>query len=163
SGDGGARRLIADRLRRGSRAASGAARRQPRGDPRDIGRGRAGTPLGRERGDGGDQDRPTFRQASPRPHRARAARPIGLYRAREPAEPADRTAGAGGSGQRPLFRDSADFAQGVEAMTGELPAGAAIIVLGASGAALGQRVRELLPGAQPYGPRGLASNWDETS
>ena len=47
-------------------------------------------------------------------------------------------------------------------MTGELPAGAAIIVLGASGAALGQRVRELLPGAQLYGPRGLPGDWDET-
>ena len=47
-------------------------------------------------------------------------------------------------------------------MTGELPAGIAIIVLGPSGAALGRRVRDLLPGARLYGPRELAGDWDET-
>jgi cobalt-precorrin 5A hydrolase/precorrin-3B C17-methyltransferase len=47
-------------------------------------------------------------------------------------------------------------------MTGELPTGAAIIVLGPSGAALGRSVRDLLPGARLYGPRGLPGDWDET-
>jgi cobalt-precorrin 5A hydrolase/precorrin-3B C17-methyltransferase len=47
-------------------------------------------------------------------------------------------------------------------MTGELPVGAAIIVLGPSGAELGRRVRDLLPGARLYGPRGLVGDWDET-
>jgi cobalt-precorrin 5A hydrolase/precorrin-3B C17-methyltransferase len=47
-------------------------------------------------------------------------------------------------------------------MTGELPGGAAIIVLGASGAALGRRVRDLLAGARLYGPRASPGDWDET-
>ena len=47
-------------------------------------------------------------------------------------------------------------------MTTELPAGAAIIVLGPSGAALGRRVRDLLPGSRLYGPRASPGDWDET-
>ena len=47
-------------------------------------------------------------------------------------------------------------------MTGELPAGAAVIVLGPSGAELGRRVRDLLPGARLYGPRASPGDWDET-
>jgi len=47
-------------------------------------------------------------------------------------------------------------------MTDKLPAGAAIIVLGPSSAALGRRVRDLLPGVRLYGPRGLPGDWDET-
>src|SRR4051794_24948954 len=43
----------------------------------------------------------------------------------------------------------------------ELPRGAAVIVLGASGAVLGRRVRDLLPGARLHAPRGLAGDWDE--
>src|SRR3954468_17781174 len=43
----------------------------------------------------------------------------------------------------------------------ELPKGAAVVVLGASGAALGRRVRDLLPEARLHGPRGLARDWDE--
>src|SRR3954463_8610317 len=43
----------------------------------------------------------------------------------------------------------------------ELPKGAAVVVLGASGAALGRRVRDLLPEARLHGPRGLAGDWDE--
>jgi cobalt-precorrin 5A hydrolase/precorrin-3B C17-methyltransferase len=54
------------------------------------------------------------------------------------------------------------MAREVEAMTGELPAGAAIIVLGPSGAELGRRVRDLLPAARLYGPQGLAGDWGET-
>src|SRR6202043_3169522 len=65
-------------------------------------------------------------------------------------------------GERPLFRDRAGLAREVEVMTGELPVGAAIIVLGPSGAELGRTVRDLLPGARLYGPRGLAGDWDET-
>jgi cobalt-precorrin 5A hydrolase/precorrin-3B C17-methyltransferase len=42
-----------------------------------------------------------------------------------------------------------------------LPRGAAIVVLGASGAALGRRVCDLLPGARLHGPRGVAGQWDE--
>src|SRR4051812_41639975 len=45
---------------------------------------------------------------------------------------------------------------------GELPRGAAIVVLGTGGEALGCRVRDLLPGARLHGPRGLAGDWDET-
>jgi len=41
-----------------------------------------------------------------------------------------------------------------------LPAGAAIIVLGASGAALGRRVRDVLPDARLHGPRGVTGDWD---
>ncbi|HYU13973.1 MAG TPA: precorrin-3B C(17)-methyltransferase [Stellaceae bacterium] len=47
-------------------------------------------------------------------------------------------------------------------MTGELPADAAIIVLGPSGAELGRKVRDLLPGARLYGPRASPGDWDET-
>jgi cobalt-precorrin 5A hydrolase/precorrin-3B C17-methyltransferase len=54
------------------------------------------------------------------------------------------------------------MAREVEAMTGGLPVGAAIIVLGPSGAELGRRVRDLLPAARLFGPRGLAGDWDET-
>jgi cobalt-precorrin 5A hydrolase/precorrin-3B C17-methyltransferase len=43
-----------------------------------------------------------------------------------------------------------------------LPEGAAIVVLGASGAALGRRVSALLPGAQLHGPRAIAGDCDET-
>src|SRR3954447_10865880 len=43
----------------------------------------------------------------------------------------------------------------------ELPKGAAVVVLGASGAALGRRVRDLLPEARLHGPRGLAGDWDK--
>jgi cobalt-precorrin 5A hydrolase/precorrin-3B C17-methyltransferase len=41
-----------------------------------------------------------------------------------------------------------------------LPAGAAIVVLGASGAALGRQVRNFLPGARLHGPRGVTGGWD---
>ena len=39
---------------------------------------------------------------------------------------------------------------------------AAIIVLGPSGAALGRRARDLLPGATLHGPRAVPGEWDET-
>jgi cobalt-precorrin 5A hydrolase / precorrin-3B C17-methyltransferase len=42
-----------------------------------------------------------------------------------------------------------------------VPEGVAIIVLGPSAAALGRRVRDLLPGARLHGPRDLAGDWDE--
>ena len=45
-------------------------------------------------------------------------------------------------------------------MTNRLPDGAAIVVLGRSGAALGRRVRTLLPGAVLYGPRARLADWD---
>jgi len=43
-----------------------------------------------------------------------------------------------------------------------LPHGVAIVVLGPSGAALGHKVRDLLPGARLHGPRAHAGDWDET-
>ena len=43
-----------------------------------------------------------------------------------------------------------------------LPEGAAIVVLGPSAAALGWKVRELLPGARLHGPRAGSEGWDET-
>jgi len=43
-----------------------------------------------------------------------------------------------------------------------LPEGAAIVVLGAGGAALGRRVRDLLPGARLHGPCGAIGEWDAT-
>ena len=50
-------------------------------------------------------------------------------------------------------------------MNGALPAGAAVVVLGPGGAALGRRVCTVLPGARLYGPRGeagvAAGHWDE--
>jgi len=42
-----------------------------------------------------------------------------------------------------------------------LPEDAAIVVLGPSGAALGARVRDLLPGARLHGPRAVPGAWDE--
>ena len=47
-------------------------------------------------------------------------------------------------------------------MSRDLPRGAAIIVLGLSGAALGRRVRDLLPRARLHGPRAHAGDWDES-
>jgi cobalt-precorrin 5A hydrolase/precorrin-3B C17-methyltransferase len=47
-------------------------------------------------------------------------------------------------------------------MTGELPVGAAIIVLGPSGTEVGRKVRDLLPGARLYGPGASPGDWDET-
>ena len=38
---------------------------------------------------------------------------------------------------------------------------AAIVVLGPSGAALGRRVCELLPGARLHGPHAVPGEWDE--
>jgi cobalt-precorrin 5A hydrolase/precorrin-3B C17-methyltransferase len=46
-------------------------------------------------------------------------------------------------------------------MSRDLPRGAAILVLGPSGAALGRRVRDLLPEARLYGPRHHPGDWDE--
>src|SRR5438874_1181322 len=46
-------------------------------------------------------------------------------------------------------------------MTSPRPA-AAIVVLGPSGAALGRRLRALLPQARLYGPRRVPGAWDET-
>ncbi|HEV2336034.1 MAG TPA: precorrin-3B C(17)-methyltransferase [Stellaceae bacterium] len=43
-----------------------------------------------------------------------------------------------------------------------LPTGAAIVALGAGGAALGRRVCAVLPGARLYGPRAQPGEWDET-
>ena len=43
-----------------------------------------------------------------------------------------------------------------------LPTGAAIVVLGTSGAVLGVRVRDLLPDAALHGPGGVVGDWDET-
>jgi cobalt-precorrin 5A hydrolase / cobalt-factor III methyltransferase / precorrin-3B C17-methyltransferase len=43
-----------------------------------------------------------------------------------------------------------------------LPQGAAIVVLGPSGAALGRKARDLLTGAKLHGPRAHAGDWDET-
>ena len=45
--------------------------------------------------------------------------------------------------------------------SGDLPKGAAIVVLGPGGEALGRRVRDLLPGAELHGPRTLPGDWDE--
>ncbi len=42
-----------------------------------------------------------------------------------------------------------------------LPTGAAIVVLGPGGAALGRLVRDVLPGAWLYGPRAQVGDWDE--
>jgi cobalt-precorrin 5A hydrolase / precorrin-3B C17-methyltransferase len=44
----------------------------------------------------------------------------------------------------------------------QLPGGAAIVVLGPGGVALGGRVRDLLPGARLHGPRALAGDWDDS-
>src|SRR5438067_5925103 len=44
----------------------------------------------------------------------------------------------------------------------QLPWGAAIVVLGAGGAALGRRVRDLLPDARLHGPVALPGDWDES-
>ena len=45
-------------------------------------------------------------------------------------------------------------------MTGGLPTGAAVVVLGPGGAALGRRACAALPGARLYGPRALPGDWD---
>ena len=47
-------------------------------------------------------------------------------------------------------------------MSRDLPQGAAILVLGASGAALGRKVRDLLPAARLHGPRRHHGEWDES-
>src|SRR5712691_453260 len=46
-------------------------------------------------------------------------------------------------------------------MRAALPTGAAVIVLGPGGAALGRRVCAVLPGAQLFGPRAQEGDWDE--
>ena len=46
-------------------------------------------------------------------------------------------------------------------MTAGLPEGAAVVVLGPGGAALGRRVCGLLPAARLYGPRARPGDWDE--
>ena len=43
-----------------------------------------------------------------------------------------------------------------------LPAGIAILALGPSGAALGRRLRDALPGAELHGPRARPGGWDES-
>ena len=43
-----------------------------------------------------------------------------------------------------------------------LPQGAAIVVLGPSGAELGRKARDLLPGAKLHGPRTDTGDWDES-
>jgi cobalt-precorrin 5A hydrolase / cobalt-factor III methyltransferase / precorrin-3B C17-methyltransferase len=45
--------------------------------------------------------------------------------------------------------------------SGDLPTGAAVVVLGPGGVALGRRVRDLLPRAELHGPRLLPGDWDE--
>ncbi|MBV9018030.1 MAG: precorrin-3B C(17)-methyltransferase [Alphaproteobacteria bacterium] len=47
-------------------------------------------------------------------------------------------------------------------MNRDLPNGAAIVVLGPGGAALGRRVRDLLPRARLHGPRRQPGEWDES-
>jgi cobalt-precorrin 5A hydrolase/precorrin-3B C17-methyltransferase len=47
-------------------------------------------------------------------------------------------------------------------MSPDLPRGVAVLVLGPSGAALGRKVRDLLPGARLHGPRRHPGDWDET-
>jgi cobalt-precorrin 5A hydrolase / precorrin-3B C17-methyltransferase len=47
-------------------------------------------------------------------------------------------------------------------MTSALPPAAAVVVLGPGGAALGRRVRDLLPGARLFGPGTYPGPWDET-
>jgi len=47
-------------------------------------------------------------------------------------------------------------------MNRDLPRGAAILVLGPSGAALARRVRDLLPDARLHGPHHPPGDWDET-
>src|SRR5262245_42336355 len=44
----------------------------------------------------------------------------------------------------------------------EAPAGAVIVVLGPSGEALGQRLRQALPGAELHGPRARPGDWDRS-
>lgn len=46
-------------------------------------------------------------------------------------------------------------------MTGRLPHGAAIVVLGPGSTALGRRACAVLPGARLYGPRAQPGDWDE--
>ncbi len=46
-------------------------------------------------------------------------------------------------------------------MTSGLPQGAAVVVLGPGGAALGRRVCDVLPGARLYGPQAHPGDWDE--
>src|SRR5215469_5082830 len=46
------------------------------------------------------------------------------------------------------------------AASGRLPPRPAVVVLGASGAALGRRVRDLLPGGELHGPRSVPTDWD---
>src|SRR5215472_11371670 len=44
--------------------------------------------------------------------------------------------------------------------SGRVPPRAAVVVLGRSGAALGRRVRDLLPGGDLHGPRPASADWD---
>ena len=47
-------------------------------------------------------------------------------------------------------------------MSEKLPDHLAIIVLGPSGAALGARLRDALPGSWLHGPRAVTGDWDES-
>jgi len=46
-------------------------------------------------------------------------------------------------------------------LTGVVPQGTAIVVLGPGGAGLGRRLRDLLPGADLFGPSARPGDWDE--
>src|SRR5260221_69124 len=79
-------------------------------------------------------------------------------RDRDPLSDAARPAARRGRPRhRALFRDGAGAPPGAppgtSRMTPRLPHGAAVVVLGPSGAALGRRIRDLLPGATLFGPR----------
>ena len=90
---------------------------------------------------------------------ARASRASTAARAMSSARASARRARAaarrGRAGERALFLDdpAASPRRGV-AMSGDLPAGAAIVVLGPSAAAAGPAHRRALPGARLHAPRG---------
>src|SRR5262249_17691415 len=107
------------------------------------------------------QDRPPFREIAPRGRSPRPARRSDLCRARDIAEPARRAVARNRCGGGALFRDGADLSSRGARMSA-LPRNAAIIVLGPGGAALGRRIRDLLPGVQLHGPRAYPGDWDES-
>src|SRR5204863_8656392 len=85
-----------------------------------------------------------------------------LRRARDLAEPAHRAISRDRPGDYAVFRDGLGMPRRGGEMSRDLPRSVAILVLGPSGAALGRKVRDLLPAARLHGLRRHPGEWDES-
>src|SRR6185437_11869095 len=152
-----ARRLVAHRLCRRQPLAARRSRRDVDGNPGHSRRGGARAPARQRRRRRRHQARPAFRQGARRPPPPRPHRPRTVCRARQPAEPAYPGARRYRCRRRSLFRhDPAGRAESAgrgRAMT-DFPAGAAIVMLGASAFGLARRLQPILPNSSLHAPTG---------